>query len=165
LSYSLDTEIGRFNFNTVWTHFLKREDERYDGATATFQLADLSGRFIDDTSYASDKASFNVSYDWEDLNIVYRATYISGLEYNAADFQWGFDPAEVEGLVAEVDSFLYHDISATYNFSTNSIVSVGIDNVTNELPPYIENGFNANTDESTYRLFGRGYFVKFTQKF
>lgn len=165
LSYSLDTEIGRFNFNTVWTHFLKREDERYDGATSTFKLADLSGRFVGDTSYAADKATFNVSYDWEDLNLVYRATYIGGLEYNAADFQWGFDPAEVEGLVAKVDSFVYHDISATYNFSTNSVVSVGIDNVTNELPPYIENGFNANTDESTYRLFGRGYFVKFTQKF
>jgi outer membrane receptor protein involved in Fe transport len=165
VSYSLDTEIGRFNFNTVWTHFLQREDEKYSGATSTFELSDLSGRFVDDTSYATDKASFSVSYDWEDLNIVYRATYVGALEYNAADFQWGFDPAEVEGLVAKVDTYLYHDISATYNFSTNTIVSVGIDNVTDELPPYIENAFNGNTDESTYRLFGRGYFVKFTQKF
>ncbi len=171
LSYSLDTEIGRFNFNTVWTHFLQREDEQYNGATYQFELQDLAGQFVGgtiDSTYATDKVAFNVSYDWEDLNIVYRASYISGVEYDAADFTYSdafFDAADVAGLKAQVDSYLYHDISATYNFSTNTIVSVGIDNITDELPPYIENAFNANTDESTYRMFGRGYFVKFTQKF
>lgn len=168
ISYSMDTSVGRFNFNTVWTHFLQREDEKYDAETSTFQLSDLSGQFIDDTSYANDKVSFNVSYDWEDLNVVYRLTYIGGMEYDASNFTYAdafFDANDVKGLKAQIDSYVYHDISATYNFSTNSIVSVGIDNVTDEMPPYIENGFNANTDESTYRLFGRGYFVKFTQKF
>jgi iron complex outermembrane receptor protein len=39
-------------------------------------------------------------------------------------------------------------------------ISTGINNVTDEAPPYIDLGFNAKTDPSTYRLFGRGYFVR-----
>ena len=31
--------------------------------------------------------------------------------------------------------------------------------------PYIEVGFNATTDPSTYRMFGRGYYVKLTHSF
>jgi iron complex outermembrane receptor protein len=42
----------------------------------------------------------------------------------------------------------------------NGLISVGITNFTDEAPPYIDAGFNANTDPSTFRLFGRSYFVR-----
>ena len=40
--------------------------------------------------------------------------------------------------------------------------SGGVTNVTDEEPPYIDFGFNASTDPSTYRLFGRGYYFRVT---
>ncbi len=36
----------------------------------------------------------------------------------------------------------------------------GVTNLTNEAPPYIDIGFNATTDPSTYRMFGRGYWLR-----
>ena len=35
----------------------------------------------------------------------------------------------------------------------------------NEPPPYIEAGYNATTDPTTYRLFGRGYYLRLSWKF
>lgn len=162
VTYSLDTSFGRFNFNTIWTRFTSRQDEKYDGSTSTFTLTELKGLFIDDTSYHKDKISFATSWDYDDLNVTYRLGYYGKMKYNAQNFTYadGFPDA-----FATVDSMVYHDISAQYNFPTGTVVSVGIENLTDEEPPYIENAFNANTDESNYRLFGRGYFVKLSQKF
>lgn len=163
ISYSVDSGFGRLNFNTVWTHFTSRQDEKYDAASASFNLKELKGMFIDDTSYHKDKISFTTSWDYEDLNVTYRLGYYGKMKYNAQNFS--FADETFPDAFAEVDSMVYHDISAQYNFPTGTVVSVGIENVTDEEPPYIENAFNANTDESNYRLFGRGYFVKLSQKF
>ncbi len=44
-------------------------------------------------------------------------------------------------------------------------VQAGITNITDEEPPFIEVGFNATTDPSTYRMMGRGYFVRLGYSF
>lgn len=163
VTYSVDSGFGRFNFNTVWTHFTSRQDYKYNGEDKSFALRELKGEFVDDTSYAKDKISFTTSWDLDDLNVTYRLGYIGKMKYNAKNFTFADDT--FPDMWAEVDSMVYHDISAQYNFPTGTVVSVGVENVTDEEPPYIENAFNASTDESNYRLFGRGYFVKLSQKF
>ena len=47
----------------------------------------------------------------------------------------------------------------------DTMLTLGITNVTDEAPPYIDRGFNANTDPTTYRMFGRGYFLRISQTF
>jgi outer membrane receptor protein involved in Fe transport len=55
----------------------------------------------------------------------------------------------------------YQDLIATYDLGEHGLrISAGITNLTNEPPPYIEIGYNATTDPSTYRLFGRGYYLR-----
>ena len=44
-------------------------------------------------------------------------------------------------------------------------MSLGISNVTNEPPPYIDLGFNGKTDVAAYRLFGTGYYLRLSQSF
>ncbi|KAA1156517.1 TonB-dependent receptor [Pseudoalteromonas fuliginea] len=151
---------GDWKFNLTWTHFLERENQVYNGETFNFEMKDLNGLFENDTSYATDKVNFNASYSLDNLTLSYAANYTSGLEYTDLLY-WG----TTEGHTYEVDSFMYHDLTASYNFEMGTALSAGITNVTDEQPPYIENASNGNTDESNYRLFGRSWFVRFTQTF
>lgn len=65
----------------------------------------------------------------------------------------------------EVDSMMYHDVSAVYSLETGTTVSVGITNLTDEQPHYIEPADNGNTDESNYRLMGRSWYLRLNQTF
>ena len=68
--------------------------------------------------------------------------------------------------IQAVDSLLYHDIVVDYTFDeTGTNIAAGFTNLTDEEPPYMDTGFNANTDPATYRLFGRGYYIRVTQSF
>ncbi|MBW3138288.1 TonB-dependent receptor [Ferrimonas balearica] len=168
-NYRFEALQGEFSFNLQWTHFLERENQTYNESSFTFEMEDVTGRFDNDTSYAADKVNFVARYSWEDLNVQYAANYISGLTYEDLLY-WGVTPNDENNPAAgnhqyEVDAVVYHDITANYHFQSQTKLSVGITNLTDELPPYIEPAFNGNTDESTYRLFGRSFFVRMTQKF
>ena len=66
----------------------------------------------------------------------------------------------------KIDSQFYHDIIVDYNFDrTGTTISAGITNVSDEAPPYLDEGFNAKTDPSTYRMFGQGYYIRIKQSF
>ena len=64
----------------------------------------------------------------------------------------------------KVDSQLYHDLVASYTWNSTTFTA-GLTNFTNEAPPYIDAGFNAKTDPPTYRMFGRGYYLRLTWKY
>jgi iron complex outermembrane receptor protein len=87
--------------------------------------------------------------------VTYLGEYISGME---ADTTFSF----LTGYVQDLDDEMYHDLIVDYRMGEdrNGLISVGITNFTDEEPPYIDAGFNANTDPSTFRLFGRSYFVR-----
>jgi outer membrane receptor protein involved in Fe transport len=169
LSYSFDALGGSFNSVMSWTHFLERENQVYDAAKFEFKMKDLNGRFENDTTYAKDKINLNIGYTMDDLNIAYAVNYISGTQYDDLLY-WGTtrvnaDDPNSPNVQYDVDSYMYHDLTVTYNFVTDTTVAVGITNLTDELPPYIEPAFNGNTDESNYRLFGRSWFLRLSQKF
>ncbi len=168
VNYAFEALSGDFNLNLSWTHFLERENQEYNSDTLAFEMDDVNGRFSDDNTYASDKLNFTASYMWEDLTVSYAANYISGTEYDDLTY-WGTTPNDPDDPSKGnhqygVDSFLYHDISASYGFDWGTKISVGITNLTDEEPPYIEPAF-ISTDESTYRLFGRSWFLRLSQKF
>jgi outer membrane receptor protein involved in Fe transport len=66
---------------------------------------------------------------------------------------------EFEPFYRSVDSILYHDIEAGFEFDTGVSVRAGITNVSNEDPPYLDIT-PGNTDVATYRLLGRTYFFE-----
>jgi iron complex outermembrane recepter protein len=162
IRYGWDTSFGAFNASLLWAHLLERTKTPFPGA----EEDDLSGRYTDPTAqdggaYAEDKISYSLQWLRGDLSVAYLGEYISGLD---ADTFCNCGP--VAPYIQKIDSVLYHDLVASYEFAqTNTRVTASITNVTDEEPPFIEVGFNATTDPSTYRMFGRGYWVRLEQKF
>ena len=59
-----------------------------------------------------------------------------------------------------IDAVLYHDVEAGFEFDAGFALRAVISNVLDEDPPYVNGGSIANTDEATYRLLGRSFFVE-----
>jgi hypothetical protein len=166
IRWSRDSSIGQWQAALLWSHLLERTKISQPGVSEE----DLSGRFTDPTAqdgggYAADK--FNYSLQWfnKGLSVGYFGEFIGGLDADTfCNCGTGNQPDG--SYIQEIDSMLYHDLVANYEFeSTGTNISVGATNLTNEEPPWIDTGFNANTDPTTYRMLGRGYYVRLTQTF
>jgi outer membrane receptor protein involved in Fe transport len=147
------TEVGPglLSGDFLWTRLLKKDRVAFDGA----EVGDLIGVY-NGSAYAEDKMSYSVGYMWNDLSITYMGEYISALDAEIS-FIAGTQPIEAQ---------LYHDIVGSYEFtSTGTRLQLGLTNITDEEPPYIDFGFNGSTDPSTYRLNGRSYYLRITQSF
>lgn len=63
-------------------------------------------------------------------------------------------------LCRRVGSVVFHDIEGAYEFGAGLALRGAITNLTDEDPPFVHHGINANTDAATYRLLGRTYFLE-----
>jgi outer membrane receptor protein involved in Fe transport len=157
--YNLDSDMGQWEFALLWSHLNERTKTPFAGAAE--QL--LAGTYTNVTAqdgggYPDDKLNYSVQWRRNDLSVGYLGEYIAPMDTLDAGF--------IGNYLYEIDSQLYHDVIATYDFaSTGTSVSVGITNITDEAPPYIDLGFNAKTDVAIYRQFGRGYYLRLTQSF
>ena len=160
IRYDFDTSFGSFETALLWSHLLDRNRTPYPGAP----VEEMLGMHFLDTStedggtYAEDK--FNASVHWTlgDLKVGYLAEYIGPID-SIAKFQ--------NTYVQSIDSQLYHDLVFDYSLDVvgDTMLTLGITNLSDEAPPYIDRAFNANTDPTTYRMFGRGYFFRISQTF
>lgn len=142
---------GRFSADILWSHFLDNYRQSFPGD----DQFDLVGRYTG-SAYAEDKANITLSYQWNDLRVTYLGEFIGDL-VSPVSFLSDYEQ--------DIDSQMYHDIVADYSFNTGTTITAGITNLSDEEPPYIDYGFNASTDPSTYRLFGRGYYIRIRQSF
>ncbi len=155
IAYNFESSIGDWRTSLNWTHLLEREKTPYDGA----DVIELNGRIDTSTArtvYPTDKANFFLNWTLEDISVTYGAEYISSIES-----PYSFFPEQDQ----HIESQLYHDLTGSYSFVTNTKLTLGINNITDEKAPYLDLGFNASTIPETYRVNGRGYFVRLTQKF
>jgi len=152
--WDYDSSIGKLEASFLWAHMLERTNIAFAGE----EKSDFAGRYVG-SAFAEDKISYSLGWGWNDLNVTYRGEYISALDADTfCNCGAGNNPDG--SYTQKIDSQLYHDLSATYAAPYNVRVTAGVTNVTNEAPPYLDTGFNANTDPATYREFGRGYFVR-----
>lgn len=155
--YAWDTSVGKFEAALLWSHNLERTKTPFPGASEI----DLAGRYSDPTAqdggaYAEDKMNYSFKWYWNDLLLGYLGEYISSLDG---------DVAFIPSYIQKIDSQLYHDLFAQYEFGTGTRITAGVTNLTDEEPPFLDVGFNAKTDPSTYRMFGRGYYVRLSHSF
>ena len=160
--YTFDTEFGMFKTSVLWTHLIERTKVAFPGD----EEEDLSGRYTDPTAqdggaYAENKVNYSVAWNYDNLTVSYLGEFVDALDADT------FCNCNAEGVpyIQSIDSVLYHDLIANYSFPTGTNVTFGATNLTNEEPPFIEVGFNATTDPATYRMFGRGYYLRATQSF
>ncbi|WP_185964413.1 TonB-dependent receptor domain-containing protein [Aliikangiella marina] len=168
--YSMETDIGSWRFNLLYSML----DNRTEFESATAEPWELAGTFDDVTiggAFPEDKAQLAVDWSMGDFNVSYSLDFIGSIYQNLSFFGVnGEPPCSVDATdiatCYKVDSQIYHDLVGTYtipDFGTR--VTVGITNLTDEEPPFIDSGFNASTDPSTYRLFGQGWFLRLTHDF
>jgi iron complex outermembrane receptor protein len=108
------------------------------------------------------KHNFGISANWEDLSVSYNALYIDEMVINEVANE-GADPADYVTPVA--DSFLTHTISAAYQLNDSVSLRFGIDNITDETPPYNSTYDDANTETTQYKYIGRNFFLGTTISF
>ncbi len=155
----IDTEVrwnheasfADLNASVIWTHLLERNFLEFEGGN----LAERAGRF-NGSSFPTDKVNYSFGLTKGIFNVAYRGEYISGTETNVAFLDYE----------QQIDSKLFHDLVVNADVEDYGLrLSAGVTNLTNEAPPYIDSGFNASTDPSTYRVLGRGFFLRGTKTF
>jgi outer membrane receptor protein involved in Fe transport len=152
LDATWDLGNSQLSASVLWSHFLENYRKSFPDDTEF----DLVGRYAGQ-AFAEDKANFQLSWEWNSLRVSWLGEYIGELDSPAYFFQ-DYDQ--------KIDSQFYHDIIVDYNFDrTGTTISAGITNVSDEAPPYLDEGFNAKTDPSTYRMFGQGYYIRIKQSF
>jgi outer membrane receptor protein involved in Fe transport len=145
---AFSTDIGDFEAELLWARFLDFDRRAFPGDDASDQVGRYNG-----AAFAEDKINYTIAWRRGDWTVSYLGEYISELEADVS-----FLP-----VTQDIDDQLYHDLTVIYQLGdTGFRFSGGITNVTDEEPPYIDFGFNASTDPSTYRLFGRGYYFRVT---
>lgn len=95
--------------------------------------------------------------------------YIGEFEIGDADLTKGASAdGSIPGVVIGFGGTWYYDATLAYKYKrTNTKFLVGVDNISDEQPPfqYQNNALNANTDVNTFDTVGRYFFFKLTQSF
>jgi iron complex outermembrane recepter protein len=112
---------GTLNANLLYT----RRDQHVEQTTASSDKVD----YVGEVGYNEDKIKFKLLYNWDNLTVSVDTTYFSsGLDDATQD--------KNDYSLNSVDSITYVDIQARYEFNDTYEFYLGLDNVTDEDPPF-----------------------------
>lgn len=151
--WNFESDIGLWELSLLWSHTLEQTlvelpgdpERRLEGLHFENVTTQNGG------TYAEDKMNFSARWARNDLSVFYGAEFISDIKADTVFFGSSY--------IQDIESFLYHDLTVNYDWNDLTVTG-GVTNISDEEPPWIDSAFNAKTDVSTYRLFGRGYFLR-----
>ncbi|HTE52875.1 MAG TPA: TonB-dependent receptor [Kofleriaceae bacterium] len=152
-------EIGRFRHNLEGTWLHKYDAVFPDRTVHAVGVYDLEAVF---PRY---KVNFSTMWGLKGVGLGVNARYIHSIR--ECD---GNDCAAEGAEMADrkVKANVTGDAFAQYTLKSpvgQSTLTVGVNNVTNQNPPIIYNGFLATSDAATYDYLGRYFYARFTQLF
>jgi outer membrane receptor protein involved in Fe transport len=164
LRYDHTTGAGRFRHSFEGTWLQK------------FNVLDPSGRLIrgkgvyDLGVNPSFKANFSTQWAKDQLSGGLNIRYIGGItECEDDDCQNKFNTIDGdEPLERDVDANVTADLFVGYSLKSSigrSMLTVGVNNLLDQDPPLVYNGFLGSSDASTYDYMGRYFYLRFTQAF
>jgi iron complex outermembrane receptor protein len=104
--------------------------------------------------YSQIKSSLSLSADvTEDLNLLYTANFIQGMDGNA----WGD--------AYSTDNVIYHNLSTAYHINSDWQLTGGIKNLFDTEPEEVLDGNDMGTVPSIYDVVGRTFFINTSYKF
>lgn len=126
------------------------------------------GDVVDDAGeVGSPEWSFNTQRvaNYDKWRVAWSSRWID--EINIDNENPSAGPADANG---RIDSFWYHDLNVNYQVNDTFDISLGIDNVFDELPPLLGQGTNGhvtgtNTAADVYDVLGRYGYVNFRARF
>jgi len=98
------------------------------------------------------RATYNLVWSTANWRLGYEAQWIGELEESGGELY--------PGTVNDIGGRLYQDLFATRNFNDRWEITLGIDNLTDQDPPFFVNADEANTDVATYPVLGRVYWLR-----
>ena len=174
-----ESAIGRFAVNLEGTYIRKYDKQTLADDPST--VVDNAGYFYEssaggDGAFPKIKANINLNWSMGDWDAAWNMRYIGSMEEPLAQADGclanGGGQAECPNAwpnrngFREIDDYLYHDLQVSYNVAAiNTRFSVGMQNATDEQPPLIYTGFNADTDVRTYDTAGRFMYARATVTF
>ena len=129
--------------------------EKYDLTISTGEVIKHAGRFEDDLdgNFPRTKVTFSTDWNHGNWSAGYKARFIAGVT-ETLDAWYNASPEE-----HEVRRHIIHDLQLSYDLvDYNTKLTFGVDNVSDEQPPFAYSGFNDNTDPRTYETRGRFYY-------
>lgn len=166
-----ESRAGNFRLSLDATHILNWENEKIAGDPATFR--ERAGTFVDSTSggdghFAEWRGLTTLSWAYQDFEASLRTQYIGEVTefVNATNCDPAVSAENPDGLCPRNvgDQFLI-DLEGSYHLQGQGItITLGINNVTDELAPIIYSGFNGTTDVRTYDGVGRYFFARMNWK-
>jgi iron complex outermembrane receptor protein len=190
IRYNFETGMGLLKMNLDTTYY-----DTYDKTQADGSIVSHAGRYWDrssgDGNFPRIKSNLHIGLFNDDWTASYTLRYIASVSETIGNFdilnddgtatpvagsfwtQEVFAPNPNTGVLEttntmdifrDVGSQVIHDIRFTYFLDQYSI-SLGVDNLFDDDPPYMSSGFNDNTDPRTYATQGRHISVGLSAKF
>jgi iron complex outermembrane recepter protein len=150
LSWASDLQYGRLKWVLQGSYLARHDTQLFPGGDTQAQAGTYS-------TYAAAlprwRALTHLDFDHGPWHLSYSAQYIGAYqECGYVDFQDAL-------FCRRVESVFYHDAEAAFGLHSGLTLRLGVNNLTNRQPPYLNFGNDANTDTSTYRLVGRTVFA------
>jgi len=154
--YTTESEWGDISVNWDSTFY-----DTYDKTLADGTVQEHAGSYLKDGdgNFPEWKHTLNVSLSQDDWSAVWSVRYIDEVQEEWTVW-WSSTVGE-----RTIDSQTIHSARFTYDVLDNMSLSVGIDNVFDQDPPFAASGFNDNTDPRTYATNGRHANVSVSVKF
>jgi len=149
--------FGKIGYNLEGTYLTKFNNTQVAGLAAT--EIRQAGEFVEssaggDGNFARVRLQSQLTHKIGDLSTSLVSRYISSVNERPVDLATG------EEVVRKLEGTIYHDVSVSYELKPiKTQFTVGIDNVTDELPPIAYSGFAKNYDARTYDAVGRFFYA------
>jgi outer membrane receptor protein involved in Fe transport len=148
-SASLTSRAGVWGMGVLATYLAQHDTQIFNGGN----VDRLAGTFS--PSYQAFPRWRGLAHiDWQRGG--WRASYQLQLIGSYRNCGLAFDGSTV---CPSVSGTLYQDISAGYSFGSTLDLRIGVSDLTNRDPPFVNNSPQGNTDPATYRLLGRTFFA------
>lgn len=166
VAYSYDTDSwGGFSGSLLGTYLLSYDNQ----SVPTNPPIDLVGVYHDDYGLFPEYRLFlNLGWTLGALSVNLNSTYIPSSD-DATFGEPSGDPCRAGGCTS-IDSYNTWDFRVGYDFTDFGMLSgmklaVGVNNFTDEEPPFIESEGNQSRDISSYDPIGTFYYVEASYKF
>lgn len=142
IAYRFDALGLTWNINNDTTWLLKFKQDGIDYTNT------IDGNF---GGYAELRNNLSIQAGQGDWSVTYFNRYIGKTDYLA------------DG--SKVDAVLYHNLAASYFVTDGLNLSVGVKNLTDEKPSYVENGSDGGTVPEVFDTIGRQFYAGISYKF
>ncbi|WP_349585459.1 TonB-dependent receptor [Alteromonas sp. NFXS44] len=148
VTYNFDALGLNWNVNWDTTRLLEYTE---DNVEYTGKIDGNNGGF------AEWKSNFAIKAGTDDWKLRWKMRYIGGM---TDDYY-----LESYGLMTDVGTVVYHDVSGEYYINDQWSVSAGIDNLFDKTPPYLYSYNDMNTVPEVYDVLGRYLHARITARF